>query len=167
MVDRGLMISAIYEKGTFRPTKPISMREASQVQLQILADNAEVDRFSFNHSLLELYALLDSVEKGWTNQTVRQLFSQMLEHDLRVLWHQSQPFQRELCSMLTLAATHVKPDTLTSIQVSAIRGCLHFLEQDELSEQDLDQCHEELTKASLHTSFAFDDDLIQSYVNDI
>lgn len=167
MIDKGLMISAVYEKGTFRPTKPISMRESSQVQLQILADDVGVDRFPFNHSLLELYALLDAVEKGWTNQTVRQLFPQMLEHDLRVLWHQSKPFQRELCAMLTLAATHIKPNTLISPQISAIRGCLHFLEQDELSEKDLAQCHEELTNASLHTSFAFDETVIQSYFNEL
>jgi len=111
--------------------------------------------------------LLSSLEQDWSNELVRQLFPRLLEADLRTLWHLCRPSQRELCAILELAAAHIHPDSLTHEQAAAMRFAFDLLEQETLTNADLNECHERLTAAGLPPAFALDTETVQSYLDEL
>jgi len=107
------------------------------------------------------------LEQEWSNDLTRQLFSRLLQADLRVLWRLSRSPQRELCAMLELAATHLRSDSLTHEQVASLRFVFDLLERETLIDTDLNECHERLTAAGLPPAFALDMETMQSYLDEL
>lgn len=68
--------------------------------------------------------------------------------------------------MLLLALQGAQIEALTLNQVAAIQFVLSKIEQAELTELEIESCHEKLLEATLFLSFSLDDNAIQSYVDE-
>ena len=159
-------VSAVYQQGALHLLKPLKLPERKKVWVQVLTDQTNIQTLSLKDYLVELRRLLASVEQNWSNDLVRQLFREPFQAELRKLWRLCQPSQREVCSMLTLATTHID-SSLTDEQVAAIDFALDLLEQDTLTDLDLDACHERLTDVELPPAFAFNSEIVQSYLEEL
>lgn len=159
-------VSAIYEQGTLQLLKPLKLPERKKVWVQVLTDQTDIQTLSLKHYLVELRRLLASVTQNWSNDLLCQLFREPFQASLRKLWHLCQPPQREVCSMLILATTHID-SSLTDEQVAAIDFTLDLLEQDTVTDADLDACHERLTEVELPPAFAFNSEIVESYLEEL
>lgn len=73
---------------------------------------------------------------------------------------------RDLCAMLLLATQNPGVEKLSANQVDAIRFVLNKIEQEELTEPDIEASHEKLLEADLFLSFSLDQDALQSYLDE-
>lgn len=156
-------VAAIYEQGALRLLNPLSLPESSRVQVQILTQSADLQAEAFARQLLSLYQLLSTLEDEWENDLMREAVLQLLQADLRTLWHLTQSPARVLCAMLQLAAGHLQTATLAHAQIEAIRFVLDRLTDLAVTEAKIRLCHERLTAVGLPPSFAFPAEMIQSY----
>lgn len=146
-------ISAIYQHGVFRPLEQLTLPESTRVQIQLLLPK---QHNTFQRRLMNLYALLlDRAENGVINNDA-QLFPQILQSDLKMLWYLCNPAQRDFCAMLELAALHLDGEQLTAEQIAAFQFGLECLEQEQVTKNDFDHCYEMLVAAGLPPSFSFD-----------
>lgn len=161
-------VSAVYEQGALHLVKPLKLPERSQVWVQVLSDNTDEQEKegSFKRYLATVRRLMASLQQNWSSHLVRQLFPKLLQDDLRTLSRLAQPPQSELCSMLFLAVTHIHQDKITKKQVTAIYFALDLLEQNTLTDADLDTCYERLIAVDLPPSFALDAETVQSYLEE-
>lgn len=156
-------ISAIYQHGVFRPLEQLTLPEATRVQIQLLLPK---QHNAFQRRLMNLYALLlDRAENGAINNDA-QLFPQILQSDLKMLWYLCKPTQRDFCAMLELAALHLDGEQLTAEQVTAFQFGLERLEQEQVTKNDFDHCYEMLVAAGLPPSFSFDDETVKSLLDE-
>ena len=159
-------VSAVYEQGALHLVQPLKLPERSQVWVQVLSDHTDEQEISFKRYLATVRRLMVSLEQNWSSHLVRQLFPKLLQDDLRTLSRLAQPPQSELCSMLFLAVTHICTDKITKEQMAAIYFALDLLEQETLTNADLDACDECLTALDLPASFALDAETVQSYLEE-
>lgn len=152
-------ISAIYQHGVFRPLEQLTLPEATQVQIQLLSPK---QHNAFQRRLMNLYdLLLDRVENGVMDND-DQLFPQILQSDLKMLWYLCKPAQRDFCAMLELAAMHLDGERITAEQIAAFQFGLERLDQEQVTKIDFDHCYEMLVAAGLPPSFSFDDETVKS-----
>lgn len=164
-------IAAIYQQGVLRPLEPLTLPEATNVQIQVLApeylrENYKPSFNAFEHRLRIIYDLLTQAEENWGNVSEREVFPQILQQDLKSLWYLSPLSHRDFCAMLELSAMHLDSHDLNLEQIRAFRFGLRIIEQDEITENDMDLSHDHLIDAGLPPSFSFDEATVQSYLDE-
>lgn len=156
-------VAAIYQRGVFRPLEPLTLPESTKVQIQVLSPQHIT---AFQRRLMIIRELLMELEETLGNRADQKIFPQILQADLKMLWHLCQPIQREFCAMLELSAVHLDASNLTSVQIAAFRFGLDLLEQDTITKTDIDRCYDLLVDAGLPPSFSYDKETVQSYLDE-
>lgn len=164
-------ISAIYQQGVLCPLEPLALPESANVQIQVISPEYFIisrPRYSnaFQRRLVIIHELLAEIEENWENESDQEIFPQILQIDLKLLWHLCQTSHREFCAMLELSAMHLEPNELTLEQVAAFRLGLGIIEQEVIAQKDMDHIHDLLIDAGLPPSFSFDHATVQSYLDE-
>lgn len=161
------MLSAVYEHGSLRLLEPVDLAESSQVQVQILAPEGDLQTVAFRRLLASMRQLLDNAEEAGATELVRATVLRMLRDDLQLLWKLSQEPQSDLCSLLQLALARLQPAQATRTQLAVIRSTLDLLAEPTLNEADVHASHEHFIAAGFPPAFSLDDEAIQSYVDEL
>lgn len=146
-----ITVSAVYEQGVLHLFNPLKLPESTSVQIQVWAKH-QYRQSAFRRRLAALHDLFLQIEQDWSNDLVRQLFPQILQTDLKMLWHLCQPPHSEFCAMLELSAMHLEQHELTLKHVAVFQFGIELLDNDELTEADFDACYERLVDAELFPS---------------
>lgn len=146
-------VAAIYQRGVFRPLEPLTLPESTKVQIQVLSSQNVT---AFQRRLLIIRDLLTELKETLGNSADQKIFLQILQADLKMLWHLCQPVQREFCAMLELSAMHLNANNVTLAQIAAFRFGLEIIGQDEITKTEIDRYHDLLIDADLLLSFRFD-----------
>lgn len=160
-------ISAIYEQGVFHPLEPLELPEATLVQVHLPPDNsASVEMATIQQYVARLRTALPQLAKQWTEKIVQQTYTNIFRDNLQTLWYLCPPLHRDLCAMLLLAIQNLGGEKLSASQIDAIHFVLNKIEQEELTELDMEASHERLLEADLFLSFSLDQDALQSYLDE-
>lgn len=160
-------LSAVYEGGSLRLLEPVDLAESSQVQVQILAPEGDLQVVAFNRLLTNLRMLLRRVEKEQLGDVVRTAVLQILQTDLQFLWSLSRPPRRMLCTMLQLAVRRLQPDILRDEHIAAFRFVLDQMALPTVTDQEIHACLDRLAAAGVPAAFAFSAEVVQSYVDEL
>lgn len=161
-------IPAIYEQGVFHPLEPLELPESTMVEVHLLANDhgSRVQTTTFQQYVIRLRAALPQLAKKWSEELVQQTFIKIFRDDLQTLWYLCPISHRDLCAMLLLAIQGDPKERLAAPQLAALQFVLNKLEQPELTEADVEECHEKLLAADLFLSFDLDNNALQSYLDE-
>lgn len=160
-------LAAVYEHGSLRLLEPVDLAESSQVQVQILTPEGDLQTVAFKRLLRSLQTLLLRFEKEQQGDLVRSAVLQILQTDLEVLWSLSQPPRRMLCTMLEVAVKRLQPATLRTEHSVAFRFVLEQMTLPTVTDETIRRCLEQLAAAGVPATFAFSAEVVQSYVDEL
>ncbi len=129
-------------------------------------DSAGVEMATIQHYVARLRVALPRFAHQWSEKIVQQTYTNIFRDNLQTLWYLSPPTRRDLCAMVLLAIQNLGTEKLSTSQVDAIHFVLNKIEQEELTESDIDASHEKLLDADLFLSFSLDQDALQSYLDE-
>lgn len=160
-------ISAIYEQGAFHLLEPLELPESTMVQVHVLTkDDPTIPTSVFQQYVTRLRSALPQLARKWSEEIVHQTFIKLFRDNLQTLWYLSPSTHRDLCAMLILATQNLPLEGLSIAQIEAIRFVLNKIEQEELTELAMAECHEKLLEADLFLSFDLDNDALKSYLDE-
>ena len=102
----------------------------------------------------------------WSEEIVQQTYTKIFRDDLQTLWYLCPATHRDLCAMLLLAIQNPRIEMLSANQAEAVHFVLNKIEQEELTETEIEACHEKLLEADLFLSFDLNNDALQSYLDE-
>lgn len=160
-------ISAIYEQGVFHPLEPLELPEATLVQVHLPPDDhANAAMVTIRQYVARLRAALPRFAQQWSEKIVQQTYTNIFRDNVQTLWYLSPPLRRDLCAMVLLAIQNLGTEKLSASQVEALHFVLNKIEQEEVTEADIDASHEKLLEADLFLSFSLAQDALQSYLDE-
>lgn len=158
-------------QSTHQPIALTSEGAEQPVAIVLKVDAFEqTQRYRQHFFLLQLMFLdnwLDKAEQYWTNKSIRKECVNNWKDNIKLLWEISPEHLRKYAASFSLSVQRLSPENLTLDQIEALRNGLtlfHYPELDTVTKRD---AYQKLTQSGLPPRFVFDNEIIQSYFDEL
>lgn len=117
--------------------------------------------------LLQLQQWLARIETHWEDRSLRVECVAAWQENIKLLWEVCPEPARGLCASLQLAIKRLDADRLSLAQIAALHYCITLLQSVIPTETEIDQAYHQLSQSGLPPVVSFDQNFVQSYLNEL
>ena len=121
----------------------------------------------FQLQRIHLAEWLDRAEQQWQDEAIRQACVTTWQQSVKSLWEVCPQPVRVLCANLALAVKRLKVAHFSLEQIVALRYCLELLRDAAPDQAEIEIAYQQLIDSQLPPRLAFDDSIIQSYIDEL
>lgn len=121
----------------------------------------------FHLQRIYLAQWLDRAEQQWTDESIRQSCITTWQQSIKALWEVCPPPVRVFCANLALAVKRLSIEQFSLKQVTALRSCLELLRDAAPEQAAIESAYGQLIDSQLPPRLVFNDNLIQSYLDEL
>ena len=114
----------------------------------------------------ELMHSLERVQEKWDDLSIRQECIAVWQDSIKALWDVSPAGTRRFCASLALSVQQLTPERLSRAQIDALRNALNLLCNSELDDAEVQIAYQKLRDSHLPPRLVFDQELVQSYIDE-
>jgi len=158
-------------RSTHRPVLLTSEETAAPVAVVLEIDAFEqtqrYQQLFFRLQLVYLKNWLTKLEQYWLDETVSEDDIATWKDNVKLLWEIAPRHLRKFAASFTLSVEKLTPERLTLDQIAALRHSLALFDYPELDTTTKRDAYQQLTRCGLPPKFVFDDEIIQSYLDEV
>ncbi|MFZ4657341.1 MAG: hypothetical protein ACOYNY_10040 [Caldilineaceae bacterium] len=136
------------------------------MQLEAYEKSQRQQQQFYQLQLFHLKQWLTRVEEQWADRSTRAECVAAWQGSMTLLWEICPEPARGLCASLMLAVKRLDADRLSPPQIAAPRYCITLLQSVIPSETEIDKAYQQLSQSGLPPRVSFDQNLVQSYVDE-
>lgn len=121
----------------------------------------------FHLQRIHLAQWLDRAEQQWHDESIRQACIVTWQQSIKALWEVCPQPVRVLCANLALAVKHLSIERFSLEQMMALRYCLDLLRDAAPDQAAIESAYEKLIDSQLPPRLVFNNNIIQSYLDEL